>query len=260
MDEIRTFDKNKKKVVFNQNKVDFLVDRGLIIGTIEYKKQIDEIIFNELIEKKICFCETNIFYDEEKGSKDEYYIYYCNKNSFMGNKYTVEKTYYNTFPSLEFYTKEGNMTFTLNKDHLFHEIYSRAYFLVVFKKSNIENNIWKLGEPFISHFQFTFDQEQKTVGFYNLDLEKINNDEYIKNKNESNNEEKSNLKMYIIIIIIIVVFAVLLIGLAFYFGKKLNSNRRKRANELNDEDFDYSSEKKINTNNNSSTEDSLIIN
>jgi len=199
MDEVRTFDKDKKKIVFNQNKVDFLVDRGLIIGTDEYKNEIDKLIFNDLIEKNICFCETNKFYDEEKGTQDEYYIYYCNKNSFMGNKYTVEKTYYNTFPSLEFYTKEGNMTFTLYKEHLFHEIYSRAYFLVVFKKSNVENNIWKLGEPFLSHFQFTFDQEQKTVGFYNMFLERINNDEYLKNQKELDKKEKISLKLYIII-------------------------------------------------------------
>ena len=36
--------------------------------------------------------------------------------------------------------------------------------------------------------------------------------------------------------------------MAFYLGKKLNQNRKKRANELNDDDFDYSSNKKLNTN------------
>ena len=30
-----------------------------------------------------------------------------------------------------------------------------------------------------------------------------------------------------------------LIALAFYLGKKINEKRKKRANELNDDDFDY---------------------
>ena len=60
------------------------------------------------------------------------------------------------------------MTFSLNNNFLFHELNSRVYFLVVFKKSSTENDIWKLGE-------------QKTVGFYNSMLEKISNEEYMNN-------------------------------------------------------------------------------
>ena len=267
MDEVRTYDKNSNKILLSQNKVDFFIDRGLIIGTDEYKKIIDELIFNDLINLKICFCETNKFHDEEKGTNNEYYIYYCNKNYFMGNKYTIDKTYYNTFPSLEFYSKETQMTFSLNKDHLFHEKYDRAYFLVVFKKSKTENNIWKLGEPFFSHYQFTFDQEQKTVGFYNLNLERIPNSEYLdklkkqKKKNDEENSENNNKNrsIFIIIIVIVILLIALSIGIAFFLGKKFNGNRKKRANELNDDDFDYSSQNKMNSNN-STTEDSLVIN
>ena len=264
MDEVRTYDKNNNKIHLSQNKVDFLIDRGLIIGTDEYKKVIDELIFNDLINLKICFCETNKFHDEEKGTNNEYYIYYCNKDSFMGNKYTVDKTYYNTFPSLEFYSKETQMTFTLNKDYLFHEIYDRSYFLVVFKKSKTENNIWKLGEPFFSHYQFTFDQEQKTVGFYNLNLERISNSDYldkIKKQNKQNFEKNSsgNMSIFVIIIVIVILLIILSIGIAFILGKKCNGNRKKRANELNDDDFDYSSQNKLNSNN-STTEDNLVIN
>ena len=219
------------------------------------KKKIDELVFNDLISKKICYCETKTFHDEEKNTNDEYYIYYCNKNEFMGNKYTIDKTYYNSFPNLEFYVKEYNMTFSLNKDHLFHELYERSYFLVVFKKSNTENNIWKLGEPFFSHFQFTFDQDQKIVGFYNPHFEKISNDEYTKN-NEYNDSKTNLWPLYIILIILGVA---LLIGLAYFLGKKLNENRKKRANELNDDDFDYSAEKKLNSNSNALNTESLGI-
>ena len=268
MDEVR-IDQNKTIVKLSQNKVDFLIDRGLIIGTDEYKAKIDELIFNELINLDICTCEINKFHDEEKGTDNEYYIYYCKRGSFMGNnKYTVENTYYNSFPSLEFYTKELQMTFSLSKDHLFHEIYDRVYFLVVFRKSETANNIWKLGEPFFSHFQFTFDQEQKTVGFYNPNLERIKNSDYIDQLNKEkdrnkNNEENSgnnkNMLLLIIVIIGIIFIIIVAVGIAFFVGKKWNGIRKKRANELNDDDFDYSSQQKNNSNENP-VNDPLVIN
>ena len=261
MDQIYTYDKDKNKVLLKENKVDFLIDRGLIIGTDDYKKKIDELVFNDLIEKDICHREINSFYNEEKNTNDEYYIYYCNLNSFKGNKNAPMKEYYKNFPSLDFYLRESNMTFSLNKEYLFHELYSRVYFLVVFKKSNKENDIWKLGEPFISHFQFTFDQDQKTVGFYNTLLEKIPNEEYMKDYIKNNKKKDSifDNKLYLSLLIIsIIIFIGLLVVLAYFLGKKLNENRKKRANELN-EDYDYSAENKNETNN-EEKQDSLLIN
>ena len=118
IDEIRTYD-NTSKIVLSQNKVDFLIDRGLIIGTDEYKQKIDELVFNNLIdEKKICFRETKDFHDFEKQNIDEYYIYYCYKDSFMKSEFTIESTYYNTFPPIELYDRESNMTFSLNKEEI----------------------------------------------------------------------------------------------------------------------------------------------
>ena len=242
LDEVRTYD-NKTKIVLSQNKVDFLIDRGLIIGTDEYKKKIDELVFNNLINEKICYREINKLHDYEKETNDEYFIYYCNKQSFMKDENTLEKTYYRIFPSIELFDRESNMTFSLNKEDLFHVIDSRIYFLVIFKKSDSENNIWKLGEPFFMKYQFTFNQEKKTVGFYSK-LEKS------QNKKTENEEKKGNLALYIVIISILVL---LFIGLAYFLGKKLNENRKKRANELDDDEFEYSSEKKKN-------EDSILIN
>ena len=147
------------------------------------------------------------------------------------------------------------MTFSLNKVHLFH----RVYFLVVFRKSETANNIWKLDEPFFSHFQFTFDQEQKTVGFYNLNLERIKNSVYIdqlnkeedKNKNnEENSGNNKNMLLLIIVIIGIIFIIIVAVGIAFFVGKKWNEIRKKRANELNDDNFDYSSQQKNNSNEN----------
>ena len=259
IDEIRIKPKNTNKVILSDLKIDFLPDRGLIIGTDEYKKKIDDLIFNDLISKKICSREETTFKDIEKGTNEIYYVYYCSSSDFMGNKYTIDKTYYNTFPSLEFYIKESNMTFTLNKENLFYKIYKRVYFLIVFKKNGNSHNIWKLGEPFFSHFQFTFDQERKIVGFYNQYLPMIKNDDYMK-RIEKNNKilnDSGNKKTIIYIIVISIVLILILGALAYFLGKKLNENRKKRANELNDEDFEYSTSDSINSVENTKEKDML---
>ena len=247
---VRVLPKDSSKITLSDTKVDFLPDRGLIIGTDEFKTKIDELIFNNLKNKGICFSEEATFTEREKGTNEVYYVYYCNKDNFIGNKYTLDKTYFNSFPSLEFYVKESNMTFTLRKEHLFHEIYNRAYFLVVFKKAGNANGIWKLGEPFFSHFQFTFDQEKKILGFYNPAMPRMKNDDYLKSIQDEQNINVNNFnnKKKIAIIITISVISVLVLAvIAYFLGKKLNENRKKRANELKD-DFDYSTSDSINSN------------
>lgn len=244
MDEIITYDSNKNKISFSKNKVDFLIDRGLIIGTDEYKNKIDEIFFNDLISNKICFSEIREFDDIENNAKGSYYIYYCDDYKFTKHKSQLENTYYNNFPNLDFYVKEHNYTFSLNKGNLFYTKDKKVFFLIIFKKSTTENNIWKLGEPFFSHFPLTFNQEKKNVGFYNFNLKQIPNDEYMKNIEEKKNESSPKNKIILYVTLIVVGIAII-VG-AFFLGKKINEKRKQRANELGDEDFEYSSEKQNN--------------
>lgn len=262
MSEVRVIPKDLPKEILSDKKVDFLPDRGLIIGTDEYKEKIDRLVFDNLKRKGVCFSEEATFTGNEKEKNDIYYVYYCNKDNFIGNKYTIEKTYFNSFPSLEFYIKESNMTFTLKKEHLFHEIYNRVYFLVVFKKTGNTYGIWKLGEPFFSHFQFTFDQEKKILGFYNPAMPRIKNDDYLKSiqdEQNKNNNNSSNKKKITIIIIISIISVLVLAAIAYFLGKKLNENRKKRANELRDEDFEYSTSDSISSNENNLEKDILGI-
>ena len=161
----------------------------------------------------------------------------------------MKDSYFNSFPSLEFYFKETNMTFTLTNDHLFHEIYNRSYFLIAFKKNDDNNNIWKLGEPFLSHFQLTFDQEKKIIGFYNPIMPKMSNEDYLKEleKNKQLENEKAYKKKLIIIIVVSIIAAAILSVGGYFLGKKLNEIRKRRANELK-EDFEYTSSENINDN------------
>lgn len=236
-DDIFFYNNNKDKISFSQNKVDFSVDKGIIIGTDEYKKKIDELFFNNLFNKKICYTETRTFKDEENKTEEKYYIYYCSSSQFTGSS---KDSFFNSFPTLNLYFKQINMTFTLDKNDLFIKKFDRIYFLVIFKKSDTENNMWDFGEPFFyktKNNPYIFDQDAKKFGFYNFNLPKIPNDEYMKSTNQKdlNNGNSNNALIYIIIILVVII----LVALAYYFGKKFNEIRKKRANELNDDNYEY---------------------
>ena len=68
----------------------------------------------------------------------------------------------------------------------------------------------------------------------------------------------SDNKKTVIYIIVISVLSVVILGtMAYFLGKKMNENRKKRANELNDEDFEYSTSDSINSIENSKEKNTL---
>ena len=68
-----------------------------------------------------------------------------------------------------------------------------------------------------------------------LSILKKNNKE--DNKNTNN---KSLTNRVVLIIILVVIFSSFIFGLiGLIFGKKIYQKRKKKANELNDDDFDY---------------------
>ena len=73
----------------------------------------------------------------------------------------------------------------------------------------------------------------------------------------SNLNDAGNKKTIIYIIVISIVLILILGALAYFLGKKLNENRKKRANELNDEDFEYSTSDSINSVENTKEKDML---
>jgi hypothetical protein len=61
------------------------------------------------------------------------------------------------------------------------------------------------------------------------------------NKNNENKEDKKDYKIWIIILGVLIVLS--LIISAFFIGKYISKQRKKRANELKDDDFEYVEEK-----------------
>ena len=237
-------DNNNDNNIINlyYNEAELLIERGLIIGTEEYKKLIDKDFFNELFINKTCNSDIISFYNNVIGKESKYYVYSCDKEKFQGKdiyyrpEYT--KPYFN-FPSINFINKDLNYTFSLSYDNLFitkGRIYGKVFFLIIFEYEK-ENKIWKLGEPFLSKFKFVFNPDQKIIGFYNPNLPKIDNDIYRKNNMSNDNEdiyekEKNMKKNYFWYYLFSITIIIILTGIIIFLATQLNKARKKRANEL----------------------------
>ena len=164
-----------------------------IVVTNTFKNILEKNLFNNSLCEKI-----NI--DNYK-----YYAYVCDK-----------KFEYKQFKELKFYHKETNYTFILNYNDLFKEENGKIYCLLLFK--TYSSITWFLGEPFLKKYTFSFNQENKLMGFY---------------KNIIVNNNYSYTWVLITILILIYLF------LTFLLVKNvINKPRKLRANELED-NYDY---------------------
>ena len=192
----------------NQVYAEFLFDLELIKGTKDYFESIKSNYFNNY-NKECKFDSIN-----------NYTIISCDK------KFNTEK-----FPTLYFQQLDyNNFTFELTHKDLFEIRGDKKYFLIVFDSNS--DYYWNFGKIFLKKYLLNFDYESKTIGFY-TDL-KYDSDS---NNNGENNDKKKNSSfgLFIIWIILLIITG---IG-CFFLGKLIyDKNRKKRANELED-DYDY---------------------
>ena len=225
-------DNNKEILISNNTKLIFEFYYGFFIGSSSYQNYIKNNFFNDLIKKDICINDNRtalgggLFYD----------IYSC-KEEYLND---IKK-----FPKLKFYIKETNTSFIFNFDDLFLKIGNKYYFMIIFEK--YPGSYWIIGYPFFKKYPLVFNGDSKTISYYNMDL--INKDK--------KKEKSQTAKIIIIVILCIIVFCGLL-AVGFYLGKEKYMQRKKRANELNEDDYDYITGEKTN-NNNENNKDKMII-
>ena len=253
--------KGKKEVIINLNS-------GFIIGTEEFRDFIHDKVFRFLISKRIC--ELNIIraIDTEKlFDSDEFYLYNCYHMQFHGKENPSQPTtnFYKEFPSIILSSKSLGINFEFINEDLFEQIYSRDYFLIIFPtptENQKYKNTWFLGEPFYKKYPFTINYDAKTIGFYSdiiINIKNITNNTKneeiinvnITKENYINNENKSQTTTIVIKLLEIIAVFGFIIG-AYYLGVKYNERRKKRANELKDDNYVYIPEEKkdINANDN----------
>ena len=228
-DDIISIDSNNIEYkVSNNTKIIFEFYYGFFIGTNSYQEYIENNFFNDLINRNICYKANKTAYT----SFMNFDMYFCNEQ----NLNEIQK-----FPKLKFFIKNTNTSFIFNFDDLFCKIGDKYYFMVIFDK--YQRNYWEIGYPFFKKYDIVFDDDSKTISYYN-------------NIFIDDNNEKSNTFKYLIIIILCVIIIFVLLGVGFYFGKQQYIQRKKRANELDDEEYDYTAGDKINNIN----ENNKIIN
>ena len=207
-------------------------DMGVIAGPRDYEKSIREVFFNKLFSDNICFIEDVI----DKQYNYHFHVFSCDKKSAQ-DIIKIE------FPTLYFEMKQFNKIFELTYKDLFREKNGKIYFLVYFKQNDYFADYFIIGKIFLKKYFFTFNQDTKMIGYYNEDLPGGK-------KDEVSSKILSFIKNEYLIIIVSVLFVIFGI-VGFFFGKAVyDTVRKKRVNELEDDDYDYVPEDNNNLNNN----------
>ena len=235
----------KTKISTEVNTVEIYLDDIMIYGPMYYLN----IVYTRFFLKYKNSCNME---------KDPNFKYYCKKSEEFGINELKQ------FPNLYFDNIDLNYTFELTYKDLFIEINGNYYFLVTDKSEES----WSIGYSLLKKYQFVFNQDSKTIGFYNPNLpiekeeeptdakekEKENEKEKEKEKenkkenkkkekkekeNDENNVNNSGISIEMVVIIAVICAIVfLLIGILVgqFVFKKMKG--KKRANEL-DENYDY---------------------
>ena len=201
------------------------IEIGYIIGSKNYFEYLLSLVsWKEYFSSNKCH-ETKFNIDDfernDVSSKlgDVYTIYYCDKD--------VDVTKIN-IGELSFTNKEMVYSFNFSREELWSEKNGYKYFKII--KHDYYNEYWYLGKPFFKKYQMVFDYDNKKIGFYT----KILNDNKSDDGSPSNN--------LIIYILVIVGLIIIIAGLVFIIVKNYKKfTKRKRANELMDDNYDYES-------------------
>ena len=180
-----------------------------------YNQTIYKQYFKEYSDKKICFYKSVSF---------GHSYYYCEKDKFTFQD--MKK-----FPTLKMLNLQLEMNFTFTGEELFYEGKDYYYFKINFMKDS--QGGWILGQLFLRKYQLAFDNDGKTIGYYNNF--RIPNKDEEEEKGERNLID-SNYKIYLYILIPLTV--IVLAAIIFVLTKLecCNKKRKKKVNELIDED------------------------
>ena len=188
----------------NSSNGDLLFETGFIIGTESFRVNFAKNYFKS----KECY---NITSNKE--------FYYCDKEEKFAD-----------FPDIIF-SVNGQYSFNFTKDDLFKKVGDKYYFLIAFEiLFGKEITSWRMGQPFF----------RKYAVFLN-DLEKRFEMSYYLNKKlpyKSKDDNSGLGTQAVVIIVLSCVVGILIVAIVVYFVYFYPKNRKKRAQELND-DYDY---------------------
>jgi hypothetical protein len=141
-------------------------------------------------------------------------------NSFKYKFILCQKDFdVNKFPKLEFYSDELDYSFSFEGKDLFiyDEKNNNLIFLIVFDVYTPIETVWELGLPFLRKEKIIFDMDKESLNIFTV--------------------ENINIKTNSLALIINVIFISFILGLivSFLFKLPMKKQRKKRANELEEE-------------------------
>ena len=227
MEDVYSIINETKKFIISYKEVFFHLELGLIECPVDYFNFIKNVFFKDYLNKSICSLEYMT------KNLNNYYMITCEDDISFDLK---------SFPGINFYHSELNKTFVLDYNDLFHHENNKYYFLIIY--STFSGSYWKLGKPFLKKYQITLDLDSKLIYFYDSfkKYNKENND-----KIEDGDLYTINLKEILLITLCCFLFVFLFVVLI----KGIKKSRKKRANELKDDEYDYTGSDNINTDNES---------
>ena len=201
-------------------KVEFNIDIDYYFSTKEYFELIKNSFFEKYLSKGIC----------KINKLKEFYLQYqfiaCDKTSF--NNELIN------FPALNFLCTYYNYTFQLTYEDLFIEMNDKILFLMFYNPWS--PNKFLFGKKFMTKYHFIFRYDQKNIGFLNYKI--INDEQNEKEKSKDFFENQQLFQVLLIAILSIIFIGIIIFGICFELRKN-DKKRKKRTNELVDEDYAY---------------------
>ena len=182
-----------------------------------FSEKLNEIFFNKYYSQKIC--ENEIVTKSHK-------VISCYSDKFTENDLK-------NFPEINFYKFKIGYNFTFTWNDLFYKRDKKYFFKMI---NNIENKDidFKVGRIFLKKYQVIFNSDAKSMSFY-----KNNNHKNILYENKYINNKNIFLSVLSYIFI-----GILFLGLGIFFGRKYCFiNKKRYANELEDDNYVYKSKK-----------------
>ena len=190
---------NSKSLSFGTKKGLINIEYGLIQAPYRYKN----------------FFKTNFYGDkcqEKFNAQRNVSIIHCNSNFDI-----------TSFKDISFELKDIETVFTLTYKDLFIKYNNEYIFGIVFDEDVDEKDpTWILGKPFMKKYELVYDLDRKIIGLYK--------------EGKINSQGKNGVN--VIFIILLVILIIVVIGLVYFIINYLRKPKRK-AYELNDENFEY---------------------
>ena len=192
---------------------ELLPDRNFIVAPEQFFITIKNELFNGYFLNDCC---------REKVVGNFYFYIECDNDE---KKFLVQ-----SFPDLYFEHRNLSTIFNLTyKDLFIIDPKTNKYIFLIFSYQ-YNSETWKLGTPFLRKYQFVFNEETKTIGYYNL-----NKPAYL--NNDEDEKPVSNFLIYSLIGVNAVV--IIIAGIVVYFLFLRNKCCNKKKEMQFDDEFAY---------------------